>query len=120
MNKKTVKILMAILCFALIMTFSVNVFAALQPKDVSGDTTGKLATNAKKGSEKIVGAIKVVGIILSVGILMILGIKYMMGSAEEKAEYKKTLIPYVVGAMLVFAASYFAQQIYEFASSFIT
>ena len=27
------------------------------------------------------------------------------GSAEEKAEYKKTMIPYIIGAILVFAAS---------------
>ena len=33
------------------------------------------------------------------------GIKYMMGSASEKAEYKKTMIPYLVGAILIFGAS---------------
>ena len=38
----------------------------------------------------------------------------MMGSAEEKAEYKKTFIPYIVGAALIFAASIFAQGIFEF------
>ncbi|MEI3401230.1 MAG: hypothetical protein V8R51_02250 [Clostridia bacterium] len=43
-----------------------------------------------------------VGIVLSVVILIILGIKYMMGSAEEKAEYKKTMIPYLIGAVSVF------------------
>ena len=37
-----------------------------------------------------------------------------MGSAEEKADYKKSLMPYVVGAALVFTASVFAQAIYEF------
>ena len=35
---------------------------------------------------------------------------------EEKADYKKSLIPYVVGAALVFTASIFAQSIYEFFS----
>ena len=29
----------------------------------------------------------------------------MMGSASEKAEYKKTMIPYLVGAILIFGAS---------------
>ena len=29
----------------------------------------------------------------------------MIGSAQEKAEYKKTMIPYVIGAILVFGAS---------------
>ena len=46
----------------------------------------------------------VVGFLISVGVLMVLGIKYMMGSAEEKAEYKKTFIPYIIGAIILFAA----------------
>ena len=41
----------------------------------------------------------------------------MMGSAEEKAEYKKTFIPYLIGAILVFAASNLASMIFGFAST---
>jgi len=47
---------------------------------------------------------------------MVLGIKYMMGSAEEKAEYKKTMIPYIIGAILLFAATTIANAIYTFAN----
>ena len=46
-----------------------------------------------------------VGIIAPVITLMVLGIKYMVGSVEEKAEYKKSMIPYLIGAILLFAAS---------------
>ena len=41
----------------------------------------------------------------------------MMGSAEEKAEYKKTLLPYVIGAVLVFAAAAIASMIYGVANN---
>ena len=41
----------------------------------------------------------------------------MMGSAEEKAEYKKTLLPYVIGAALVFAASTIATVVYNFTAN---
>ena len=34
--------------------------------------------------------------------MQVIGIKYIMGSVEDKAEYKKTLKPYVIGAVLVF------------------
>ena len=34
--------------------------------------------------------------------LMILAIKYMLGSVEEKAQYKKTMFPYVIGCVLIF------------------
>ena len=56
----------------------------------------------------------IAGIIVAIIVLLVLGIKYMMGSAAEKAEYKKTMIPYIVGAALIFAASVFANVIYEF------
>ena len=62
----------------------------------------------------MVGVLQAVGVILSVVMLTVIGIKYLMGSAEEKADYKKSLMPYVVGAALVFTASIFAQAIYEF------
>ena len=53
------------------------------------------------------------GSVVAVLILVVLGIKYMMGSTEEKAEYKKTLIPYIVGAALIFAASNIASMVYN-------
>lgn len=41
----------------------------------------------------------------------------MMGSAEEKAEYKKTMMPYLVGALLIFAAVTIANMVYNFTST---
>ena len=41
-------------------------------------------------------------IVLVVGV--VLGIQFLMGSAEEKAKVKETLIPYGVGAVIVFGA----------------
>ena len=46
-----------------------------------------------------------VGVIVSVITLMVLGIKYMFGSIEEKAEYKKTAIYYIIGAVLIFSGT---------------
>lgn len=73
-------------------------------------------SNVKSVGGQIVGLIQVVGTIVSVGMLIVLGIKYMMGSAEERAEYKKTLFPYFIGAVLIFAATNLAQVIYSWAS----
>ena len=58
--------------------------------------------------------VSTIGSSVSVIVLVVLGIKYMMGSAEEKAEYKRTLLPYVIGAGLVFAASAIAGIIFGF------
>ena len=80
-------------------------------KDLPGDTQTKI-DNFGQG---IIKVITTVGSICSVVVLIMLGIKYMMGSVEEKAEYKKTLLPYVIGASIVFAASSLVSIIYNIA-----
>lgn len=49
----------------------------------------------------VLGWIKYIGILVSVVALTIIGIKYMFSSVEGKAEYKKTMIPYVIGCFLL-------------------
>ena len=46
-----------------------------------------------------------IGVVLSVIIGGILGIKFMMGSVEEKAQYKEHMKPYIIGISLVFCIS---------------
>ena len=74
------------------------------------------------GSEKlkskaniIFSYLRTIGIVVSVVALIVIGIKYMMGSVEEKAEYKKTMMPYLIGAAFVFAASAIASIVYNLA-----
>ncbi len=58
---------------------------------------------------------QIIGSIISVICLIVIGIKYIMGSAQEKAEYKKTLMPYMIGAILIFAISNILSIIYNVA-----
>lgn len=44
------------------------------------------------------------GIIIAVIVGSVLGIKYMLGSVEEKAEYKQTLVGYLISCIVVFGA----------------
>lgn len=113
MNKKLVKIFSILLIVIMLSSIALNVFA-LSPSDITSDSTVQGATEITNVGKKVVGILRAVGVILSVIVLIVLGIKYMMGSAEEKAEYKKSMIPYIVGAALIFAASAFAQVIYQF------
>ena len=54
-------------------------------------------------ANNIIKVIQMIGSIVSVVTLIAMGIKYMVGSIEEKAEYKKTMLPYVIGAIMVFS-----------------
>lgn len=108
---KTMKILsivlMAVMLVASISTISMA--TSVDPGKIAGDLTGKINSEAQGQvtniGNQIIGILTTVGVVVAVVVLLILGIKYMMGSASEKAEYKKTMIPYLVGAVLIFGAS---------------
>lgn len=122
MNKKTMKIISFItILLCVVMTVSAVCFAAeVDITKIDGKSDGVDSNNMTTVGNKIATIIRNVGIILAVVILMILGIKYMMGSAEEKAEYKKTMIPYIVGAVLLFGAAGIAQVVKTTAGSITT
>lgn len=112
-SKKTMRIITAFWIALMIVCVATSCLA-LSPIDINGTENPQGSTEIQNVGNSIVGILQVVGIVLSVVVLIVLGIKYMLGSAEEKAEYKKSMIPYVVGAALIFAASAFAQVIYNF------
>lgn len=74
------------------------------PEEYKPDSTNSVsgATQLEKIGNRFIGAIQVIGAIISVVALIIIGIKYIMGSVEEKAEYKETLKPYLIGAIMLF------------------
>lgn len=117
MNTKTMKILTTIATILLIVSMGTSiVFAdsAFTPENLSPKYNG--TNQIKDIGEKVMGIVNTAGVVIAVIVLMVLGIKYMMGSAEEKAEYKKTMIPYIIGAILIFGATTIANAVYQIAN----
>ena len=120
--KKQVKIVSIILVIMIVLMAVSNVVLAVP--DLSGDIkdmangSGNKPTKVLDLGKTIVSIMQTVGIVVAVVVLLILGIKYMIGSAEEKAEYKKTMIPYLVGAILIFASTTIVNVVYNIANSF--
>jgi type IV secretory pathway VirB2 component (pilin) len=113
MKTSTKKIIVFIVTLILMVSMASMAFA-LDPSQITPSTSVEGTTSIQEVGQSIFGIIQVVGVVLSVIILAIIGIKYMIGSAEEKAEYKKTFIPYIVGAVLIFGASTLANVVYQF------
>lgn len=109
--KKSIKMMVSILIiamFILAMTNTICMAEKVDPASIAGQLTGtktSAVTGVQNIGNQIIGIITTVGVVVAVVVLLVLGIKYMMGSASEKAEYKKTMIPYLVGAILIFGAS---------------
>lgn len=102
--KKTYKILSMVTMVVIILSVFTSSVFALKPGDIQATSTSADSTITSIGG-KILSAVTTAGIVLSVLMLAVLGVKYMLGSSEEKAEYKKSMMPYLIGALLVFAAS---------------
>ncbi len=116
--KKTNKIIVTLCIILTMITLCTTVFAnPLKPTDLypdAGITVGG-QTEIQNLGKQIVGLVQTVGVVIAVVILLVLGIKYMMGSAEEKADYKKSMIPYIVGAILIFASTTIVNIVYNLA-----
>ena len=107
--KKTIKLINILLMVVMIcFTLSTAVSAKPDVDNIVGkmdNATANGVDNVAQIGGQIADIITTVGIVVAVIVILILGIKYMMGSASEKAEYKKTMIPYVVGAVLILGGS---------------
>ena len=119
--RKTIKVLSTILVIAMMFTLSLGNVAMADNQTSVVDNLFNQQSNGTTGittvGGQIVDMITTIGIIVAVIVLLILGIKYMMGSASEKAEYKKTMIPYLVGAVLIFGASAIAKAVISISGS---
>lgn len=114
---KTNKIIMAVCVLLLIVSISISSYAdPLTPSEITPPTTVQGQDDIKNIGGQLLGIFQTVGAVVAVVILLVLGIKYMMGSAEEKADYKKSMIPYVIGAIIIFGAPAIANMVYQLAS----
>lgn len=70
-----------------------------KPNELTTSDAGEFINIANS----IIAAIRMFGTVVAVVALMALGVKYMLGSTQDKASYKESMIPYLVGAVMVFA-----------------
>ena len=115
-NKKLKKMIKVLVISILIILFVVNFVDAVSPIDIIPIEENLPSGEIVSTGRKIVTILQTVGVVASVVVLIVIGLKYLLGSVEEKAGYKKSLMPYLVGAGLVFTASLIAQVAYDFFS----
>lgn len=105
MKNKTLKIMtIVILTIISLLLITSNVLASgLNTKITPQESNA--ATNVTNIAGQILNIVQVVGVAVATIMLTVLGIKYVSASPNEKAEYKKGMTIYVIGAVLLFGAS---------------
>lgn len=106
-NKKSMILILVILILVITGFFSVS-FAISSSNfnftafDGEGNTKVNAATEKTMGTA--VSVIRIVATGISIIMLSYIGIKYMMAAPQEKADFKKSISIYVLGAILIFAS----------------
>ncbi len=112
MKNKILKIALLIILITLIVALSIPKSLAITPGDLTGEVSDDTTLDVEFVTN-LENMIRLLGTFIAVGVLMIIGVKYMTGSIEEKANYKKTMMPYLIGCIFLFGASIIAPQIIE-------
>ena len=66
------------------------------------DTINKDALNTT--SKYIYNVLFTIAVVIAFAVGIIIGIQFIMGSVDEKAKIKETLVPYVIGVCIIFGA----------------
>lgn len=107
--KKYLYIIVILLMFIFSFTFHTNYVYANRADSITfggwNDIYKKPGTAFDTAQNVVIGLVQAIGYIVSVLMVTIIGIKYIFTSPEGKAEVKKQLIPFLIGALLLFSGT---------------
>ncbi len=120
MNRKVIKVVSVLLMMVMVaIMLSTSVFATWDDIDINQFNSVKDNSTASGTFTQVIGSIitlvQVVGMGVAIIMLVVMAIKYISAAPSEKAELKKGITIYVVGAIVLFAASGILQVIKNFA-----
>ena len=98
--KRAIKVLSLVLVLVVCMAIPVLANGDILSQ-LSGDPTG--TSGLIPLGNTIIGVLQVVATIVAIAVLLFVGIKFLLASPSEKANIKGMLIPYLIGAIIIFA-----------------
>lgn len=109
MQSKILKLIAIISVFIIVSVFPVKVFSSwVDDADNFLESAGNSITVDKdqltSASDEIYNTLTSIGMIVAVIVGMILGITYMMTGTVDKAKVKESIMPYLLGCIVIFGA----------------
>lgn len=95
------KISKIVVITAIFITIVAHITYAVSDPDEykPNDPTGYTEFFSRSGT--ILGVVRSIGAVVSVVGIAILGIRYMLGSVDQKANYKETMLPFIIGIAIL-------------------
>lgn len=82
------------------------------------DVSGAEGSQVRYVLNAVIKIIQIAGSGIALIVVTMLGVKYMLASPGEKADYKKTAVPIVIGCVLLFAGVNIAGMIADIGAGF--
>lgn len=126
MNRKVIKVVSVLLMVLMVATMlSTSVFASTEDFTNLNQFSGKSKDTNTAGVFQgfiatLINLVQVVGMGVAIIMLVVMAIKYISAAPNEKAELKKSATIYIVGAIVLFAASGILQVVKNFATANIS
>ena len=79
--------------------------AASEGSTISTESINNAKESVRNSGKQILDAVSWFGYAIAFGMIIYIGIKYMLGAAEAKADMKKHIVAWLIGAFIVFMAS---------------
>lgn len=106
------KVISVLCLFTMLFSILVNYsYAANDPRDMSGliadmSTANDMSEQGRIGKviNNVIGLLQMAGSGIALIVITILGIKYILASPSEKADVKKSIMPVIIGCILLFGA----------------
>ena len=114
---KTIKIITVLMLVAMIVFAFSNVSMATDVEITPTQPSSEEISGLTEMAGKVIGLIQIASIVLATVLIAVFGFKFIMGSANEKADYQKSFIPLIVGLVVVFAATSIAKVIMSIANN---
>ncbi len=121
--KKALKAILNLICIGFIIMNVMTLISYASPdiidpnKVINGTQNIETPSQMTDRVKTVLGIIQLIGSVFAVVTILLIGIKYITGSVESKAEYKKVMIPYLVGAILLFCTTNLVPLIYNMIQS---
>lgn len=119
---KTAKILAVLLIISVLSVFILPCVQAtvISNPDLYDPSSGSSNANVntiKQMGSKMWGVLANIGATISVVVIAIIGLRYMIGSIEQRAQYKETMWPVIIGCIMVGGISIIVEIIYNMSKS---
>lgn len=111
----TVLMVMLVICTSTPMVFAAPADIVTQVDkqiDEAGKTGNEAASELTRIAGQVVNLIQIASAVAAVVLIAVFGFKFILGSANEKADYQKSFIPLIVGVVVVFAATSIAKLLF--------